>query len=60
VVTFDDGYADNATEALAILEEVGVPATFFITSGYVVETAGSVGRFGDYFWGIGPFRPHFD
>jgi len=34
-VTFDDGYADNWTEALPILEATGVPACFFVASGYV-------------------------
>ncbi|HZV81859.1 MAG TPA: polysaccharide deacetylase family protein [Geobacteraceae bacterium] len=34
-ITFDDGYADNALEALPILEEVGLPATFFISSGTI-------------------------
>lgn len=41
-VTFDDGYADNALEALPILEETGVPATFFVSTG----TIGS----GEEFW----------
>ena len=34
-VTFDDGYADNALEALPILEEVGLPATFFVSTGTI-------------------------
>jgi hypothetical protein len=32
-VTFDDGYADNFLNALPILEEVGIPATFFVSTG---------------------------
>jgi peptidoglycan/xylan/chitin deacetylase (PgdA/CDA1 family) len=34
-ITFDDGYADNFENALPILESVGMPATFFIATGYV-------------------------
>jgi peptidoglycan/xylan/chitin deacetylase (PgdA/CDA1 family) len=32
-VTFDDGYADNLLEALPALEEVEVPAAFFVSTG---------------------------
>lgn len=32
-VTFDDGYADNLAEALPVLEEFEIPATFFISTG---------------------------
>jgi peptidoglycan/xylan/chitin deacetylase (PgdA/CDA1 family) len=34
-VTFDDGYLDNVRIALPILKETGVPATIFVTSGYL-------------------------
>lgn len=35
VITFDDGYADNATVALPILQRYGLSATFFIATGFL-------------------------
>ena len=34
-ITFDDGYADNATNALPALKRAGLPATFFVATGYL-------------------------
>lgn len=43
-LTFDDGYADNATAALPLLRRYGFVATFFIVTGFV-------GREGYMDWG---------
>jgi peptidoglycan/xylan/chitin deacetylase (PgdA/CDA1 family) len=32
-ITFDDGFADNATVARAVLDAAGVPGTFFVVTG---------------------------
>ena len=35
VITFDDGYADNAEVALPILQRYGLRATFFVSTGFL-------------------------
>jgi len=42
-ITFDDGYADNVLEALPIIEDIGVPATFFVSTG-------SLGSHNEFCW----------
>lgn len=45
VVTFDDGYDDNYRIVFPILRELGVPATFFVSTGHIDS-----GRPYDYDW----------
>jgi peptidoglycan/xylan/chitin deacetylase (PgdA/CDA1 family) len=42
-VTFDDGYIDNITHALPVLERYEIPATFFVV-------AGALGRNREFWW----------
>jgi peptidoglycan/xylan/chitin deacetylase (PgdA/CDA1 family) len=35
LVTFDDGYANNVNRAAPIVKRLGIPAIFFITTGFV-------------------------
>lgn len=47
MITFDDGYFNN-TRAVPVLEEYGVPATFFISTGHVQQ--------GKSFWWDAAYR----
>ncbi len=59
VITFDDGYRDNFTEAAPLLKEIGLTATFFVSTGFIeterdfphdLRDQNAVGRFPKLRW----------
>ncbi len=60
-ISFDDGYADNLVRGLPLLEKHGIPATFYIATGYMREPR-------EYWWdelmdamvGEGPRPPRLE
>lgn len=44
-ITFDDGYEDNWTHAAPLLDRFAMPATFFVTTGFVARDPAVMGRF---------------
>jgi peptidoglycan/xylan/chitin deacetylase (PgdA/CDA1 family) len=48
LITFDDGYRDNLTRALPILKKYNLPATIFLTSGFIETNKG-------FYWDISAY-----
>ena len=44
-ITFDDGYDDNHEFALPLLQRSGLPATFFVTPGFIARDQEVIQRF---------------
>lgn len=59
-ITFDDGYQNNATIAAPILKQLGIPATFFVTTGFIDHQCTLwVDRFESAFSQLSSPQPHF-
>lgn len=51
VLTFDDGFKDNLTVALPVLQKYGAKATIFVNPAYVSENSDPVSDWGFMTWG---------
>jgi peptidoglycan/xylan/chitin deacetylase (PgdA/CDA1 family) len=60
-ITFDDGYVDNLEQGLPLLERHGLPATFYIATGYTSSREPLWwDEIGDLLLGPGPRPPALD